>query len=279
MRDRVPPFPPPDDWLIDETWADIGRQVPGGSGGFFIVDDQRVHYLVNPDREKEALAALSALGVTSPFTSREAAVRQGRWDIAQLCDWYTYVQMAVGWPPGLESANIDESRNRLPYSVSDMHAAESLAAAFEDASLPCELTVSQVGDGDLAPWATAAPTIIPGHLFRSRRKDWDSSPHKGAMATVSVVPPVRGRGLMADHGLPESGPRCLRGTGEGPREIRYPLEVADRPRRGLSSRPAGIWTRLRVVASRPVSELSTGLIATWAAPDRWSPVRGERATP
>ena len=68
MRDRLPPFPPPEDWLINEIWADIARQVPGGWGGFIVVDDQPVHYLVYPDRKDEALAALRTLGVTSPFT-------------------------------------------------------------------------------------------------------------------------------------------------------------------------------------------------------------------
>ena len=149
MRDRLPPFPPPDDWVINEIWADIARQVPGGWGGFFVRDDQPVHYLVYPDRQDEALAALGALGVDSPFTSREPAVLQGRWDFAQLYDWYTYVQVAVGWHPDLEYTDIDETRNRLVYSVSDTQAVESLAAMFENANLPCELTIIQVGDGDM----------------------------------------------------------------------------------------------------------------------------------
>ena len=149
MRDRLPPFPPPDDWLINEIWADIARQVPGGWGGVFVVDDQPVHYLVYPDRQDEALAALGALGVDSPFTSREPAVWKGRWDFAQLYDWYTYIDVAVGWPLGLEYTDIDEYQNRLVYSVSDTQAVESLAAAFENANLPCELTIIQVGDGDM----------------------------------------------------------------------------------------------------------------------------------
>ena len=80
----------------------------------------------------------------SGFTTREPAIRQGRWDFAQLYDWRTYIQVAVGWPDGLVSIDIDESRNRLSYGVRDHQAAESLAAAFEAANLPCELTIIEV---------------------------------------------------------------------------------------------------------------------------------------
>ena len=149
MRDRLPPFPPSGHWTINEIWADIARQVPGGWGGFFVMDDQPVHYLVYPDRKDEALAALDALGVESPFTSREPAVRQGRWDFAQLYDWYTYILVTVPWHPALEYTDIDEMRNRLVYSVSDTQAVESLTSALENADLPCELVIVQVGDGDM----------------------------------------------------------------------------------------------------------------------------------
>ena len=144
MRNRLPPFPPPEEWTINEIWADIARQVPGGWGGFFIGDDQPIHYLVHPERQDDALAALRELGVTSPFTTREPAVLQARWDFAQLYDWRTYIFVAVGWPDGLVSVDIDEFRNRLSYGVEDVEAAESLAAAFEAANLPCALTIIEV---------------------------------------------------------------------------------------------------------------------------------------
>ena len=126
---------------------DMGRHRPAGArgwGGFFIGDDQPIHYLVYPERQDDALAALRELGVTSPFTTREPAVLQARWDFAQLYDWRTYIFVAVGWPDGLVSVDIDEFRNRLSYGVEDVEAAESLAAAFEAANLPCALTIIEV---------------------------------------------------------------------------------------------------------------------------------------
>ena len=76
--------------------------------------------------------------------SQEPAVWQGRWDFAQLYNLYSYIEVAVGWPDYLNKSDIDESRNRLVYGVSDRQAAESLAAAFGTANLPCELTIIEV---------------------------------------------------------------------------------------------------------------------------------------
>jgi hypothetical protein len=41
---------------IDDQWAAIARQVPGGWGGVWLVDAQPTIFLVHPDRRDEAVA-------------------------------------------------------------------------------------------------------------------------------------------------------------------------------------------------------------------------------
>ena len=91
------------------------------------------------------MAALYSLGVGTPYDVREADVWQGRWDFGQLYDWYRYINdVAVGWPDGLVSRDIDEYQNRLRYGVRDDQALNSLTELFKSAGLPCELALIEV---------------------------------------------------------------------------------------------------------------------------------------
>lgn len=146
-RDSLPPLPDPP-LTIDDEWAAIARQVPGGWGGFFLENGQPTVYLVDPSERSAALAALYARGVGQPFDIRDATVWKGRWDFAQLYDWDRYIWVAVGWPDGLVTRDIDEYRNRLVYGVRDTLALDSITATFESADLPCELLLIEV-TGDI----------------------------------------------------------------------------------------------------------------------------------
>lgn len=134
---------------MDDQWAAIARWVPGGWGGFFL--DSGGHptvYLVHPEQRQNALADLYALGIGKPvYDVRTAQVRQGRWDFAQLYDWYRYIndrwsayviRRAVPLNGGVYSTDIDEVRNRLAYGV-DTTAKADLGAFVSSLDLPCDL--------------------------------------------------------------------------------------------------------------------------------------------
>jgi len=126
---------------VDDHWSEIARQVPGGWGGFFLVNGQATIYLAAPGKRDEAVAALYALGVGQPqFDVRSAAVFQGRWDFAQLYDWYRYINDQASTVSGLYFADIDEARNRLHYGV-DPGAMGQLESVLQALNLPCDLVI------------------------------------------------------------------------------------------------------------------------------------------
>lgn len=141
---------------IDDEAADIARQVPGGWGGLFLQNGTPVIYLVQPERRDEAVAALHALGVGGPTIDvRQAQVLQGRWDFAQLYDWYRWINGTMPYPPGLVYTDIDEVTNRLGYGVL-ASGRDSLVALLATLDLPCDLVTIEV---------TSAPVPqVPGRL-------------------------------------------------------------------------------------------------------------------
>jgi len=129
---------------VDDQWADLAREVPGGWSGVFLVSGRPTVYLVRPEQREEALAALYIAGVGLPlFDIRSAEVRQGRWDFAQLYDWYRYINVRIGTVNGLYFTDIDEERNRLVYGV-DSTAKGELDAFVATLNLPCDLVVITV---------------------------------------------------------------------------------------------------------------------------------------
>jgi hypothetical protein len=124
---------------IDDQWAEIARQVPGGWGGFYLLNGQPTIYLVHPERRDEAVAALYAFGVGQPgFDVRLSAVLRGRWDFAQLYDWYRYINVQARTVGGLYFTDIDEAQNRLHYGV-DSGAVRQFEAFLQALDLPCDL--------------------------------------------------------------------------------------------------------------------------------------------
>jgi hypothetical protein len=146
---------------IDDQWATLARQVPGGWGGFFLDSvSQPTVYLVHPQRRQEALGALHADGVGLPlYDIRTSQVWQGRWDFAQLYDWYRYVNVRAWAVNGLYWTDIDEAHNRLAYGV-DTTAKGELEALFVTLDLPCDLVTVTVS----AP-VTALSPGLPNPAF------------------------------------------------------------------------------------------------------------------
>jgi len=139
-------LPPPTSATVDDQWADLAREVPGGWGGVLLVSGRPTVYLVHTERREAALAALYAAGVGLPlFDIRTADVRQGRWDFAQLYDWYRYINVRVGTVNGVYSTDIDEERNRLVYEV-DSTAKAEVEALVATLNLPCDLVVITIGN-------------------------------------------------------------------------------------------------------------------------------------
>lgn len=139
------PPPPEHARTRNDQWAEIARQIPGGWGGFFVRDGEPTIYLVDPDREDDAVAALYEFGVGLPlFDIRTSQILKGRWDFEQLYDWYRYINARV-WGPvdGLVMSAIDVSANRLRYGVqeSGRDTLESVLTAME---LPCDLALVEI---------------------------------------------------------------------------------------------------------------------------------------
>jgi hypothetical protein len=138
-------LPPPDPADSDAQWADIARQAPGGWGGVFLGSNNTLTiYLVDPTKETEAKTVLFSVGVGLPRDIRTAQVRKGRWDFAQLFDWYRYIQPHINFSNGVSFTDIDEAANRLHYGMVSSEAMASLEATFQSLNLPCELVIVDV---------------------------------------------------------------------------------------------------------------------------------------
>jgi len=129
---------------IDDEWADIARQVPGGWGGVFLDEGQWVMYLVDTTKYDEAVVALNETELFSYYDFSQFVVRQGLWDFAQLHDWKVYIVTRGVWPDGLISSTIDVARNRLVYGVlaDQGHIVEDF---FSSLNLPCDLLLLEAG--------------------------------------------------------------------------------------------------------------------------------------
>lgn len=130
---------------IDDRHAEIARQVPGGWGGSFVRDGRMHIYLVHPELASEALPKLSALGAPGGL---HPAILQGRWDFAQLHDWYRYLQLRGIWIEGVYRSDIQEAANRIEYGVTPA-ALPEFADRLTALGVPCGLVRAHVGENDL----------------------------------------------------------------------------------------------------------------------------------
>jgi hypothetical protein len=142
LRDALPP-PPPN---IDTEWADIARRVPGGWGGFFYEDGTPTIYLVDPSQREAAAAALRDEGIPMPSSG---SVKQGRWDFAQLHDWYRYLAPHIRIE-GTSFSDINEVNNRLEYGAIDEATRARMEEIAASLGVPCYLVAIAI-----RPYATA----------------------------------------------------------------------------------------------------------------------------
>ncbi len=128
----------------DQQWADLARSAPGGIGGIFQVGPNFTGdyfvWLTAPTKRAEAIAAIIAKfpGLDEFFPFDRAQVVHGRWDFAQLADWYGYLYLK-GPIPGIRSSGIQEGSNRLEFGVPDEAARAALEEWLTALDVPCRL--------------------------------------------------------------------------------------------------------------------------------------------
>ncbi|HEX2076358.1 MAG TPA: hypothetical protein VHG08_01580 [Longimicrobium sp.] len=147
-REALPPltgrFDTPDD-----EWARVAREVPGGWGGLLYVEGRLTLYLVDPGQREAAVSALERLLAGTGHARvvpelRGAAVRRGRWDFAQLYDWYRYLHQTVWQVGGMTSSDIDEGANRITYGVANQDARQRLERHLRSLGIPCYLVAIEI---------------------------------------------------------------------------------------------------------------------------------------
>lgn len=146
--DSIGPYRGP--LYADAQWAQYARQVPGGFGGLYYAPGAERQpgpltiMLVNPKERKAALETLAQVFRGQPEERLVpqlpgAAVKQARWDFAQLFDWRRYLDRHAFSVQGLTSADIDEVQNRIEYGVENEAARDRLNEVLQQLGLPCHL--------------------------------------------------------------------------------------------------------------------------------------------
>jgi len=139
-RDSLPPAPSAE-WDLNARWAALAADVPGGWGGFFLEKGAPTIYLVDPAEKDAAVPVLAAAGF--PVTS-SVRVKKGRWDFAQLYDWYRYLAPHIWGGDGLSFSDIQEARNRLEYGVIDEASRRRLEQTLAALDVPCFLIAIEI---------------------------------------------------------------------------------------------------------------------------------------
>jgi hypothetical protein len=122
-------------------WAALAGRVPGGWGGFFLENGVPTIYLVDPALKEAAIAVLTTEGF--PVTS-STRVKQGRWDFAQLYDWYRYLARHIQAVDGMSFSDVQEARNRIEYGVIDEATRARLEQTLAALDIPCFLVAIEI---------------------------------------------------------------------------------------------------------------------------------------
>jgi hypothetical protein len=137
---------------IDDDWADIARTTPGGFAGVIYAtpDGDPTILLTDTTQAAAAKSALKPLlaQMNPMFDVSGAAIRQARWNAAQLQDWYHYLVVQPIWAgSNVTAADIDEAANRIRINTMDSISQASFASRLEGMGLPCALVVVGISKG------------------------------------------------------------------------------------------------------------------------------------
>ena len=145
QRAASPPFSHGSSRTSDDDWADAARAIPGGVGGYFTVNTVPTMFLVDINQKSSAIALLTGrnLGPVGVAPNSISIVR-GRWDFAQLADWYGYMLQYI--PPNLSVRDgfillydINEAENRIVVEVNTQADRTAVENALRPLNLPCYL--------------------------------------------------------------------------------------------------------------------------------------------
>jgi hypothetical protein len=112
-----------------------------GWGGFFLENGVPTIYLIDAALKEAAIAVLATEGF--PLSS-SARVKQGRWDFAQLYDWYRYLALHISAVDGMSFSDIQEARNRIEYGVIDEPTRVRLEKTLAALEVPCFLVAIEI---------------------------------------------------------------------------------------------------------------------------------------
>ena len=144
-RDSLPAY----DSVLDVRGrrASLAHVVPGGFGGFFLdfKDHAPTILLTDPSRRGEAIPVLAARGIDGMGIGPDVRVRRGRWDYAQLFEWYRYLDPRIAIP-GVDfvSLGIDEVGNRIEYGVASKGGRKRLEQRLKALGVPCYLVAIRI---------------------------------------------------------------------------------------------------------------------------------------
>jgi hypothetical protein len=136
-RDSLPPA----EDNLNGQWADLALHAPGGWGGYFIGGAGPTIYLVDTTQLLAAAAFLRSEGLDIPSS---VVARQGRWDFAQLYDWFRYLRPFLFALEGTSVADINEATNRLEYGVVDEATRTSMEGVLIGLGVPCYLVAIDI---------------------------------------------------------------------------------------------------------------------------------------
>jgi hypothetical protein len=98
-------------------------------------------YLKDPSQLEAAAQALMREGVPA---WPNAVARQGRWDFAQLHDWYLYLHDHVWSVPDVSTSDIQETANRIEYGVRHEEARAQVEDVLTSLRIPCYLVAIEI---------------------------------------------------------------------------------------------------------------------------------------
>jgi hypothetical protein len=124
----------------DDEWARLAATVPGGFAGTYYDKSHRpVIVLARPE---EAAAAKVALAAKLPFPMDVAVIERGRWDFAQLSNWFDYLLPRL--TAIANGGDKDEAANRIRFFAPTAERRDSLVRTLERMDLPCDLILVDV---------------------------------------------------------------------------------------------------------------------------------------
>jgi hypothetical protein len=138
-RDSLPPFTHGPFPSSDDEWADAARVIPGGWGGLILENGVPTIFLVDPTKRDGAIAAMRVRDIGTMFDLSKTIVKAGRWNFSQLAEWYRYLDLHTPGFAGLQFADINESRNRIEFTVTSAAARTAIEAKLVRMDLPCYL--------------------------------------------------------------------------------------------------------------------------------------------